>query len=284
MPTLCRPVSEGGYGFDYRLAMAIPDLWIKLLKEVPDQDWDIGLIVHTHENRRHMEKTISYTESHDQALVGDKSIAFWLMDAEMYKHMSVLSPRTLVISRGMSLHMMLRLLTIGLGGEGYLTFMGNEFGHPEWLDFPREGNGESYHYARRQMNLISDETLRYRFLYRFEQDMLKLEEESNFLSSGAAYVTLKHNSDKLVVFERAGLIFVLNFHISNSYTDYPVGVSMPGAYTVALCSDDVIYDGFARIASDIHYPTTEDRSDWHFGDCFLKLYIPARVCIVLKRT
>ncbi|KAI6647385.1 1,4-alpha-glucan-branching enzyme-like [Oopsacas minuta] len=276
MPTLCRPVSEGGYGFDYRLAMAIPDLWIKLLKEIPDQEWNIGLIVHTHENRRFKEQTIAYTESHDQALVGDKTLAFWLMDAEMYQHMSVLSPKTLVISRGMCLHMMLRLLTMGLGGEGYLTFMGNEFGHPEWLDFPREGNGESYHYARRQIHLISDKMLRYKYLYRFEQDMHKLEEETSFLSSGAAFVSLKHESDKLIVFERAGLIFVFNFHIEKSYTDYPVGVTVAGGYNIILCSDDARYDGKGRVDCDIEYVGTENREDWHYGDYIIKLYVPSR--------
>ena len=283
MPILCRPVSEGGYGFDYRLAMAVPDMWIKLLKEIPDQEWDLGLIVHTHENRRHKERTIAYTESHDQSLVGDKTIAFWLMDAEMYEHMSVLSAKTQVVSRGMCLHMMLRLLTMGLGGEGYLTFMGNEFGHPEWLDFPRDGNDNSYHYARRQLHLVSDELLRYKFLYRFEQDIQQLERETRFLSSAPAYVSLKHQSDKLVVFERKGLLFVFNFHVDKSYTDYPIGVSTAGVYKVILCSDNLRFDGLGRIDNVMDYPTTEDREDWHFGDYIARLYIPSRVCFVLKR-
>jgi 1,4-alpha-glucan branching enzyme len=85
MPTLCRPVREGGVGFDYRLAMAIPDMWIKLLKEKSDDEWDIGNIVHTLTNRRHLERSVAYAESHDQALVGDKTLAFWLMDKEMCK-------------------------------------------------------------------------------------------------------------------------------------------------------------------------------------------------------
>lgn len=182
-PTLCRPVEEGGAGFDYRLAMALPDLWIKILKEVKDDDWDLGKIVHTLENRRYKEANIAYVESHDQALVGDKTIAFWLMDAEMYTNMSCLSPMTAVIDRGLALHKMIRLLTYGLGGEGWLNFMGNEFGHPEWLDFPRKGNNESYHYARRQFNLVEDDLLRYKFLHRFDQAMNKVEEEYQWLSS-----------------------------------------------------------------------------------------------------
>lgn len=181
-PTLCRPVAEGGAGFDYRLAMALPDLWIKTLKEIKDEDWDLGNIVHTLENRRWKEANIAYCESHDQALVGDKTIAFWLMDAEMYTNMSTLSPLTPVVDRGLALHKMIRLLTYGLGGEGWLNFSGNEFGHPEWLDFPRKGNGESYHYARRQYNLIDDDLLRYKFLNRFDQAMNDIENKYKWLS------------------------------------------------------------------------------------------------------
>ena len=162
MPALCRPVREGGTGFDYRLAMAVPDMWIKYLKEVSDDNWDMGHVVHTLTNRRWGEKCIGYAESHDQCLVGDKTIAFWLMDKEMYSGMSSLYPMNPVVSRGMALHKMIRLLVHALAGEGYLNFMGNEFGHPEWLDFPRVGNGESYHYARRQWNLVDDQDLRYR--------------------------------------------------------------------------------------------------------------------------
>ena len=183
MPTLCRPVEEGGAGFDYRLAMAIPDKWIKILKEKRDEDWNMGDIVHTLENRRWKEANIGYVESHDQALVGDKSIAFWLMDAEMYTNMSCISPLTPTIDRGLALHKMIRLITHGLGGEGWLNFIGNEFGHPEWLDFPRAGNNESYHYARRQFNLVDDDLLRYKYLNAFDATMNKLEDEYKWLSS-----------------------------------------------------------------------------------------------------
>ena len=95
-----------------------------MLKHLKDDDWNMGVIVHTLINRRHGEKHISYAESHDQALVGDKTIAFWLMDAEMYSSMSVLSPPSLVVDRGVALHKMIRLITHALGGEGYLNFMG----------------------------------------------------------------------------------------------------------------------------------------------------------------
>lgn len=176
MPTTCRPWSEGGIGFDFRLAMAIPDVWIKLLKESPDDEWDMGNITHVLTNRRWQEKCVAYAESHDQALVGDKTIAFWLMDKDMYTGMTTLQPANEIITRGLALHKMIRLLTYALGGEGWLTFMGNEFGHPEWLDFPREGNGWSYHYARRQFALVEDHLLRYRHLQAWERAMHELED------------------------------------------------------------------------------------------------------------
>lgn len=183
MPTLCRPVSEGGIGFDYRLAMAIPDKWIELLKETSDENWDLSNIVHTLTNRRWMENTDAYAESHDQALVGDKTLAFWLMDKEMYFNMAVTSPPNLIIDRGIALHKIIRLLTHSLGGEAYLNFMGNEFGHPEWLDFPRVGNNESYHYARRQWNLVDDQNLKYKFLNEFDRAMNVADEKYKWLAS-----------------------------------------------------------------------------------------------------
>ncbi|KAL1493449.1 hypothetical protein ABEB36_011499 [Hypothenemus hampei] len=175
MPGTCRPVDEGGLGFDYRLAMAIPDKWIELLKKYKDDDWNMGNIVHTLTNRRWMEANIAYAESHDQALVGDKTIAFWLMDKEMYTHMSVVSPPSAIIDRGIALHKMIRFITHALGGEAWLNFIGNEFGHPEWLDFPREGNNSSYHYARRQWNLVDDELLKYKWLNQWDAAMNKTE-------------------------------------------------------------------------------------------------------------
>ncbi|XP_029657520.1 1,4-alpha-glucan-branching enzyme-like [Octopus sinensis] len=184
MPTLCRPVEEGGIGFDYRLAMAIPDMWIRMLKEIRDEDWSMGHFFHTLTNRRFGEKCISYAECHDQAIVGDKSIAFWLMDKEMYFNMSTNQSPSIIIDRGMALHKLIRLITHAVGGEGYLNFIGNEFGHPEWLDFPRFGNNNSFHYARRQFNLVDSEYLRYRFLNAFERDKNAVDENFQLLASG----------------------------------------------------------------------------------------------------
>ncbi|ERE74719.1 1,4-alpha-glucan-branching enzyme [Cricetulus griseus] len=318
MPALCSPTAQGGGGFDYRLAMAIPDKWIQLLKEFKDEDWNMGNIVYTLTNRRYLEKCIAYAESHDQALVGDKTLAFWLMDAEMYTNMSVLAPFTPVIDRGIQLHKMIRLITHGLGGEGYLNFMGNEFGHPEWLDFPRKGNNESYHYARRQFNLTDDDLLRYKFLNNFDRDMNRLEERCSWLSAPQAYVSEKHEGNKIITFERAGLLFIFNFHPSKSYADYRVGTALPGkypfvsnlpkAYTdratyvgmeisgqpnslrrfmkinctfkIALDSDAAEYGGHQRL----------DHNTDYFAEAFehngrpysLLVYIPSRVALILQ--
>ncbi|KAJ1536555.1 alpha-1,4-glucan branching enzyme [Nowakowskiella sp. JEL0078] len=227
MPTMGRPVEEGGVGFDYRLAMALPDNWIKLLKEKSDDEWDLSNIVFTLTNRRWKEPVIAYAESHDQALVGDKTLAFWLMDKEMYNFMSDLSPLTPIIDRGMALHKMIRLLTYGLGGEGWLNFTGNEFGHPEWLDFPRAGNGNSFHYARRQYNLVDDKLLRYKYLNEFDAAMHHLEEKFGWLQTDQ-YVSLKNEEDKIVVFERGNLLFIFNFNSSKSFENYQIGTQWTG--------------------------------------------------------
>ncbi|KAF8761572.1 Carbohydrate-binding module 48 (Isoamylase N-terminal domain) [Rhizoctonia solani] len=211
MPLLCVPIEKGGMGFDYRLAMAVPDMWIKLLKEKSDDQWDVNDIVHTLTNRRYREKTVSYAESHDQALVGDKTLAFWLMDKEMYDFMSDLTPMTPIIERGLSLHKMIRLLSHTLGGEGYLNFEGNEFGHPEF-------------------NVVDDALLRYKYLNNFDSAMNHTEEKYGWINSEPAYVSLKNQDDKVIVFERNGLVFAFNFHPTQSFADYRIGVEVEGRY------------------------------------------------------
>lgn len=281
MPLLCRPVTEGGVGFDYRLGMAIPDMWIKLLKQVRDEDWDVELIVHTLTNRRWAEKTIAYAESHDQALVGDKTLAFWLMDQEMYTHMSKLTPLTPTIDRGLALHKLIRLMTFGLGGEAYLTFMGNEFGHPEWLDFPRPGNGYSYHYARRQYPLADEELLRYQFLQRFDQTLMQLDNAHSLLSCpDPMYISLKHQVDMVVVWERAGLLFIVNLHPTKSFVDYQVGVGRGGVYRVAVSSDDGWFGGHGRVQVSKSVYWSEER-EWCHRRFSLRVYIPCRSALVL---
>ncbi len=242
MVGLARPVAEGGMGFDYRLAMGVPDYWIKILKEKKDEDWNLGEIFHTLLNRRPGEKHIGYAESHDQALVGDKTIAFWLMDKEMYWHMNTAS-RNPVIDRGIALHKMIRLLTFSLGGEGYLNFMGNEFGHPEWIDFPREGNGYSYKFARRQWSLADNPQLRYHGLLLFDQAMLDLDRQFSLLVDPFIQQLFVHEEQKLLIYRRGPLLFAFNFHPTNSYTDLRVPAPDPRDYRPVLDTDETRFGG-----------------------------------------
>eukprot|EP01127_Copromyxa_protea_P013232 TRINITY_DN3545_c0_g1_i1.p1 TRINITY_DN3545_c0_g1~~TRINITY_DN3545_c0_g1_i1.p1 ORF type:complete len:708 (-),score=102.83 TRINITY_DN3545_c0_g1_i1:39-2129(-) len=277
---LCRPTEEGGVGFDYRLGMGLPDKWKKLMV-LKDEDWNMGSLTYELQNRRYHEKTVGYVESHDQALVGDKTMAFWLMDKEMYTEMSVLSPLTPVIDRGIQLHKMMRLITFALGGEAYLTFMGNEFGHPEWIDFPREGNGGSFHYCCRRWYLAKDPLLRYQHLSAFEKAMLKVEIENPFLNWKDVYVGIKHEGDKVVSFEKAGLLFLFNFHPTKSFADYRVPVGVSGKYVSILDSDAKAFGGHDRLDSQTEF-FTEDYG--YYGRPYsLLTYLPCRSAFILKK-
>ncbi|KAL3505491.1 hypothetical protein ACH5RR_035332 [Cinchona calisaya] len=258
MPGLCRSVSEGGIGFDYRLAMAIPDKWIDYLKNKKDEDWSMKEITGSLTNRRYTEKCIAYAESHDQAIVGDKTIAFFLMDKEMYLNMSCLTEASPVIERGIALHKMIHFITMALGGEGYLNFMGNEFGHPEWIDFPREGNGWSYEKCRRQWNLVDTDHLRYKFMNAFDSAMNLLDEKFPFLASSKPIVSSMDEEDKVIVFEHGDLVFVFNFHPENLYDGYKVGCDLPGKYRVALDSDAWEFGGPGRVGHDVDHFTTPE--------------------------
>ncbi|MDH5609715.1 MAG: alpha amylase C-terminal domain-containing protein [Cyclobacteriaceae bacterium] len=277
MPGLCRSVEEGGIGFDLRLGMGIPDFWIKLLKHRRDEDWNMQELWSTMTNRRHGERTIAYAESHDQALVGDKTIAFWLMDKEMYDHMHV-SHSSLVIDRGIALHNMVRLLTLSLGGEGWLNFIGNEFGHPEWVDFPREGNRWSYAYARRQWSLVDNEMLRYRQMYAFGKKMVEFAKAARLLSSMPARPLNLDQDNHALIFERNNYLFAFNFSPNNSIPDYRFQVPVAGRYQIILNSDQREFGGHDRIDDALTYPTVT-----LFGDHFLSVYLPNRCVIVLKK-
>jgi 1,4-alpha-glucan branching enzyme len=277
MPGICRKVEEGGVGFDYRLGMGIPDYWIKLLKHSRDEDWDINQIYEVLTNRRHKEKTIAYAESHDQALVGDKTLAFWLMDKEMYFHMTA-DDDNLVVERGIALLKLIRLVTGALGGEGYLNFIGNEFGHPEWIDFPREGNKWSYKYARRQWSLVDNKDLKYKFLNNFEGAMVKLLTENHILSSNPAQQLNMDTENKVMIFERNNLLFLFNFNHEASIPNYEFPIHIPGKYKAILISDDTQFGGHGRIDPEVSYLSTqaEDKSNK------LKVYLTSRTALVLK--
>lgn len=282
MPGLCRPIVEGGIGFDYRLNMSVPDVWIKYLKEKKDEDWDMSYLVHTLTNRRWNEKHIGYCESHDQSIVGDKTISMWLFDSEIYYNMSLLNQPSFVVDRGMALHKMIRLITIALGGEGYLNFIGNEFGHPEWVDFPRDGNGHSYNYCRRQWSLADNTSLRFSLLLKFDNAMIGLQKKYNWLQASHQFISLKHEDDKLIVFEKGNLLFIFNFHPEKSFPDYKIGTHFNKPHEVVLSSDDVEFGGKGRVSKDHIYQVTKEEN-WYCGrQNSLLIYIPNRTAIVLK--
>lgn len=273
MPGMCLPIAYGGIGFDYRLSMGVPDFWIKTLKEVKDEDWDLRKMWYELTTRRPMEKNISYCESHDQALVGDKTIIFRLADKEMYFCMNKESDN-LIIDRAIALHKLIRFVTISLGGEGYLNFMGNEFGHPEWIDFPREGNGRSYKYARRQWHLVKDKNLKYEFLYNFDKAMIELMKNHSVLGAKDTKNIYIDQEKLILAYKKGDLIFLFNFHPTESQPDFLVRLYEEGNYQVIFSSDDPEFGGFDRISKDFVYSS---------DDIGFKIYIPNRVALVLNK-
>ncbi len=280
MPGLGAPQKQGGCGFDYRLAMGAPDCWFKLSNDVPDEEWNMSWLYHELTSHRADEQVISYVESHDQALVGGKTFIFELIDKEMYYSMHV-DARNLVVDRGLALHKMARLATIGAAGHGYLNFMGNEFGHPEWIDFPREGNNWSYHYARRQWNLRDDPTLKFHFLADFDAAMVKIVRENGLLGMGDPIFRLINEGDKVIAYERDGFLFVLNFHPTQSYTDYAVDAA-PGKYRLVLNTDAPEFGGHDIVQGEQNHETYAFNDGENDRDQ-ISIYIPSRTGFVFQR-
>ena len=281
MPGLAAKVEDGGYGFNYRMAMNIPDYWIKTIKEKIDEDWKPSSMFWEVINRRQDEKTISYAESHDQALVGDKTIIFRLIDADMYWHMQK-GDENYTVNRGIALHKMIRLLTATTINGGYLNFMGSEFGHPEWIDFPREGNGWSCKYARRQWDLVDNKNLTYHYMADFDENMLKVIKSVKDFQATPIQEIWHNDGDQVLVYQRKDFIFVFNFNPKQSFTDYGFLVA-PGAYEVILNTDSVQFGGNGFSDDTITHFTISDplykkeKKEW------LKLYIPARTAMVLRK-
>jgi len=274
-PGIASPFKEGGLGFDFRMSMGVADYWIKIIKERQDEEWLMGEMLYQLSNKRADERTISYAECHDQAMVGDKTIIFRLIDDKMYTSMRKID-QDLVVDRGMALHKMIRLVSLATAGDGYLTFMGNEFGHPEWIDFPRVGNNWSYAYARRQWNLVDDKKLRYHWLSDFDRAMIKLEKKMKWLSKPIKPL-VQNDGDKVLVFERADLLFVFNFNPIQSFTDY--GFEVPeGEYQVILNTDDKKFGGFHRNDDRLTHSSVM-KGTWQG----LLMYLPSRSAMVLKK-
>ena len=282
MPGLALDIQSGGYGFDYRMAMNIPDFWIKTIKEKRDEEWHPSAIWWETTNRRADEKTISYAESHDQALVGDKTIIFRLIDADMYWFMSKLMSSSYAVDRGIALHKMIRLVTATTINGGYLNFMGNEFGHPEWIDFPREGNQWSYKYARRQWNLAEDHNLKYHYLGDFDKAMIRLIRSVPDFQALPLVKIWDKDDDNILAYMRKELLFVYNFNPQQSYSDY--GILVPaGEYEIVLDTDHPQFGGFGLNDDTIHHFTMYDPLHAKDNKGWLRLYLPARIALVMRR-
>jgi len=279
MPGLTYPIKDGGIGFNLRLGMGIPDFWIKYLKDVPDEEWSMGEMWQVLNDRLPYVKTVTYCESHDQALVGDKTIAFRLMDKEMYFNMQA-SDENIVVERGLALHKMIRLITIALGGQAYLNFMGNEFGHPEWIDFPREGNNWSYQHARRQWSLMDNPLLSYHYLSDFDRAMIKTIKDAKLMDTLYGKQLNCDENNKCLVFERAGLVFLFNFHTSGSIPGYEFTVPEAGDYKIVLNTDNVKYGGHGRINEEMIYSSHFDKDT---STNKLSVYSTNRTALVLKK-
>jgi len=279
MPGIACSIDSGGTGFDLRLAMGIPDYWIKLIKEQKDEEWNMDSLFHELTTHRAEENTVSYCESHDQALVGDKTIIFRLADAEMYfkmgKHVESLN-----IDRAIALHKMIRLITISTAGGAYLNFMGNEFGHPEWIDFPREGNNWSFKYARRQWSLADRDDLKYHYLYDFDINMIAFVKDNDLLSNETIEKVYSHNGDNILAFKRGDYLFVFNFHPSNSFTDYRIPLA--GRFIIVFDTDRKEFGGYDRIDRDMLYISSRAPGEKLNAPLKVSLYLPARTGIVYK--
>jgi len=281
MPGLASDTEKMGYGFDYRLSMGVPDFWIKLVKETFDENWDMGKLFHELTQHRPEEKIISYCESHDQALVGDKTLIFRMIDAEMYSGMNK-SYHSVVVDRGIALHKMIRLITFSTSGGGYLNFMGNEFGHPEWIDFPREGNNWSFKYARRQWQLAENKDLKYYNLAKFDRKMVNLNNDYKILDDLFVNRIYENNADKVIAYIRGELLFVFNFHPTVSYTDY--GIPVMGRFRIVLDTDDPAFGGFNRIDNKrIYLSIKKAERNIINAPLYLYLYLPSRTALVFKK-
>lgn len=280
LPGLAAPLAEGGFGFDYRLAMGIPDFWTRTIKKARDEDWNVEWMFWELINRRYDEKTISYAESHDQALVGDQTIIFRLLQSLVYDSMRI-GQQNHLIERGMALHCMIRLITATTAGHGYLNFMGNEFGHPEWIDFPREGNNWSYHYARRQWSLVDNPDLQYARLGLFDKRMVEIISECSLYKDPIVYKHYSHVHDQILLYSRSDLLFCFNFNPTFCACDYPVDVPA-GHWKLVLCSDDFQYGGLGRVPAELSFKSQsggagKDKHSW------TRLNIPSRTALVFKK-
>jgi len=230
----CSP-DNAGLGFDYRFAMGLPDFWAKFIEE----GRTMGQMWHELTNRRHYDKTISYTECHDQCINGDDAFIWRMIKDDMYTHMSVFSD-SWKCSRGVALHKLMRFITLGSAGQGWLNFMGNEFGHPEWID--------AEDYAHRQWHLAETTHLKYSKLDAFDRNLLRLVREYPEQFQRGPRFRYIHEEERILAFERGTLLFVFNFHELQAQKHLDLMVT-PGKYTEIFSSDELAYAGHGNLST-----------------------------------
>ena len=288
MPGVAAPATDCGIGFDYRMAMGEPDYWFRLAEKVRDDDWSMGSLFYELTNKRADEKVVSYVESHDQALVGGKTFFFTMADAAIYYGMGK-DQHGLETDRAVALHKMARLATAALSGGAYLNFMGNEFGHPEWIDFPRAENGWDYSHCRRQWSLRDDPNLRFKALGDFDAAMLAtLKEGRSLLGGGGALAArpaklVANEPDKVLAFMRGDLLFVFNFNATQSFEGYGILVPPAHDWQHVLDTDGPRFGGQGRIQPGAVYaPILVHDAARNEIIQQIKLYLPARTATVLR--
>ncbi|KAH7682202.1 1,4-alpha-glucan branching enzyme protein [Dioscorea alata] len=243
-PGLCESTTQGGLGFDYYVNLSVTDLWLWLLQDVPDQAWSMSKIVNVLVNSQSSNRRmLVYCENHNQSISGGRSFAEILFGNNNQNFIGLEDFEF----RGSSLHKMIRLISFSIGGSAYLNFMGNEFGHPNRVEFPMESNNYSFAFANRKWDLLKDKGL-HMGLFNFDKEMMKLDEKEQILSRNPS--TVHHVDDSKMV--------ILN-------------------------TDDVSFGGRGVIQSDQNLKKTcSKRTDGYRNS--LELTLPSRSAQVYKLT
>lgn len=269
MPGLTCLPKDGGLGFDARFAMGIPDYWEKFIKKPQD----LGSMWYEMNNHRPYDHTISYVECHDQCINGHDAMIWRLLGDDMYNAM-LMETETWKVSRGLAFYRLMRLITLATADKGYLNFMGNEFGHPEWLD--------AEEHAHRQWRLAEDTSLKYACLNAWDQAQMQLVSDNIESFKTPAMFRYIHEDKRLLAFERGALLFVFNFNETQAFSDLCFAVT-PGKYLEILSSDERRFAGHdnLRITEPPLEHFTQPCFDPNLGD--ITLYIPPMIVLVLKR-
>lgn len=278
-PGLCEATSQGGLGFDYYVNLSASEMWLSFLEKVPDNEWSMSKIVTTlMGNRQYTNKMLLYAENHSQSISGGRSFAEILFGGKEDRP----AESTDSLLRGCSLHKLIRLITFSIGGCAYLNFMGNEFGHPKGVEFPTASNNNSFELANRRWELLNNDGIHHA-LFLFDKDMMKLEQNERVLSRGLPNVHHVKDDTMVISYTRGPVLFIFNFHPTNSYEKYIVGVEEAGEYQVIMNTDEKNYGGQGMINGDQYVQKTIRKRCDGLQNC-LQVPLPSRTAQVYKLT